>query len=250
MGSVSDGNGRNVYGSPAFVTTRWSVVLAAGASGSPDTQRALAILCETYWHPLYSFARKRGYSVEDAKDLTQGFFARFLEKNDVQDANQNRGRFRNFLLTSFKHFASNERDRWNAQKRGGQIELLNLDVVLAEGKFSAEFAQAKTPEQAYEKQWALTLLDETISSLSREYEAAGKSVYFDHLQMYLPGVISTRTYRETAELLATEEASIRVAVHRLRGRYGKLFRQRIADTLENTDDIEEEIRYLLGVLGD
>jgi RNA polymerase sigma factor (sigma-70 family) len=232
-----------------FATTRWSIVVAASAGASDESRTALAVLCETYWYPLYAFARRRGSSVEQAEDLTQGFFARFLEKNDVQDADCERGRFRTFLLTSFKHFIANEWDRSRAAKRGGKVELVHLDFSTAEGRFATECSPPSTPDQEFERQWAHAVLAETVERLRAEYRAAGKERLFAKIEGFLPGSVDPPTCRACAESLGTTEGAVKMAVHRLRGRYRSVLREVIADTLGPDASVDEEIRYLMSVLG-
>ncbi|MBC8874982.1 MAG: sigma-70 family RNA polymerase sigma factor, partial [Planctomycetes bacterium] len=154
-----------------FVTTHWSLVIAAGQRESPESAAALVTLCTTYWYPLYAFVRRQGYRTEDAQDLTQAFFAKLLEKNYISEADQQRGRFRSFLLASLKHFLANERDYARAQKRGGGRPVISLDFESAESRYCHEPADTMTPERLFERRWALTLLDRVLSRLYDEYAA-------------------------------------------------------------------------------
>ena len=166
-----------------FATTRWSVVLAAGAaSSSSGVHEALATLCETYWYPLYAFLRSRHYGAEDAQDLTQAFFARLLEKQAIRQADPARGRFRSFLLSSLKNFAANERDRAIAAKRGGGVPILSLEIETAEGRFQMEPPSDETPERVFDRRWALALLDRVMSRLTMEMSRNGKPSQFDALK--------------------------------------------------------------------
>ena len=231
-----------------FATTRWSIVLAAGRTDTPSSRDALAALCESYWYPLYAYARRRGYRAEQAEDLAQSFFARFLEKNDVQDADRSRGKFRSFLLVEFKHFLANEYDREHAQRRGGQNEIVSLNANDAERKYNSSVTNGVTPDQEYEKQWALSVLEGVVAQLTDEYAAAGKADLFARLRVFLPGTTGDATYRECGEALSLSEAAVKMAVHRMRKRYRHVLRKRIADTLADPGSVDEEIRYLLDVL--
>jgi RNA polymerase sigma-70 factor (ECF subfamily) len=227
-----------------FATTRWSVVLTASGSPSPTADEALATLCETYWYPLYAFLRSRGYSAEDAQDLTQSFFARLLEKETLRHADPTRGRFRSFLLASLKNFAANERDRTVAARRGGGVPAISLELETAEGRFGMELPSDETPERIYDRHWALALLDRAMSRLSAEAAHSGKPFQFDRLKPYLTGDQPRLSYSETALDLETSEGAVKVAVHRLRRRFRDLVRDEIAQTLSSPDDIDDELRHL------
>src|SRR5947208_4811588 len=170
-----------------FATTRWSLVLAAGRPGDRRSKEALASLCEIYWPPVYSFVRRKGFSADDALDLTQGFFARVIAKNYFHDADPNRGRFRSFLAASVDHFLLNELDRARALKRGGPAPPLSLDVQTAEGHYQIEPHDELTPERLFDYQWALVLLQRVLERLGDGYPAAGKKALFDHLKGFLTG---------------------------------------------------------------
>ena len=228
-----------------FNTTRWSVVLAAGADvSSPAAHQALATLCETYWYPLYAFLRSRGYDAEDAQDLTQAFFARMLEKHAISQADPARGRFRSFLLASLKHFAANERDREMAKKRGGATPIVSLEIQSAEGRFQMEPPTEETPERVFDRHWALTLLNRVMSRLDAETTQSGKRVQFEYLKAYLTGEQPQLSYAETAAHMGMSEGAVKVAVHRLRRRFRDLVRDEIAQTVESPEDVEDELRHL------
>ena len=231
-----------------FATTRWSIVLAAGRADSPSARDALAALCKSYWYPLYAFARRRGYRGDQAEDLTQGFFARFLEKHNVQDADRARGKFRNFLLASFKNFLANEHDRNTAKKRGGEFAFESIDSANAEHRY-ASLPHSLSPEQELEQQWALSMLETVVKQLEAEYTCAGKAPLFSLLKEFLPGSASELTYRQCADSLSVSEAAVKMAVLRLRRRYRQVLREQIADTLPPDGSIDEEIRYLLSIIG-
>lgn len=230
-------------GRDGFATTRWSVVAAAG--GDADERRAaLAVLCETYWYPIYAFARRHERAAEDALDLAQGFFAHLLEGADVARADASRGRFRAYLLGAFKHWLSNERDRARAKKRGG--DALVLDGEDAERRFRAEAAEGDDPERAFERSWARSLLERVLATLRAEYEAGDKGELFERLKPALSG--DAVPYAELARELETNEGALRVAVHRLRRRFGECLRHEIAHTLEDPTEVDEELHGLFEAL--
>jgi RNA polymerase sigma-70 factor (ECF subfamily) len=231
-----------------FVTTHWSVVLAAGKVASSEAQEALEVLCQTYWYPLYSYVRRQGHQPDDAQDLTQEFFARLLEKNYLQSADPERGRFRSFLLSAFKRFLSKERDRERTKKRGGGRKLLPLDFETGERRYNLEPAHEVTAEKIYEQRWALTLLDQVFARLRDELDQAGKQQEFNCLKVYLTGEAGTPSYQEVAAELAMTEGAVKVAVHRLRRRYRALVREEIAQTVAGPGDVDEELRHLFAAL--
>ena len=210
---------------------------------------ALEMLCRAYWYPLYAYIRRSGQSKENAEDLTQAFFSRLLEKNYLDAAEHERGRFRSFLLVALKRFLANEWDRAHALKRGGFQTQISLDTDLAEKKFQSEIRAAEaTPDQAYERRWALTLIEQALSRLRSEFQAAGKSAEFDRLKTFLTADRREIPYAAVARELGLKEPALRVAVHRLRRRYRELFREEIAHTLAEGESVEEELRHLLEVL--
>jgi RNA polymerase sigma factor (sigma-70 family) len=229
-----------------FATTRWTVVMAAGRDRTASL--ALSQLCELYWPPLYSYARRRGYSVEQAQDLTQAFFVRFLEKRDVQAADPHRGKFRSFLLASFKHFLANEYDREHAKKRGGGQQPIAIEVDTAEARYSAEPVDEITPESLFERHWAQGVLDRALAALRVECVKSGKTATFVALSDYLIGEKQKGGYAETAQILGTSEGAIKVTVHRLRRRLRDLLRAEIGATVSTDSEIDEEIQYLIAVL--
>ncbi|HEY5297748.1 MAG TPA: sigma-70 family RNA polymerase sigma factor [Verrucomicrobiae bacterium] len=234
---------------PVFVTTHWSLVLSARDQQSPQSADALEKLCRAYWYPLYAYVRRSGQSKENAEDLTQAFFARLLAKNFLDAAEPERGRFRSFLLVALKRFLANEWDRVRAQKRGGEKIRVPLDTEMAERKFQTEFAGAEiSPDHAYERRWALTLLEQTMSRLRAEFQRAGKISEFDRLKIFLTADKKEIPYANIAAGLQMSESTLRVAVHRLRKRYRELFREEIAHTLAAGESVDEELRHLLAVL--
>ncbi|MFC1763450.1 RNA polymerase sigma factor [Planctomycetota bacterium] len=237
MGSVPPDAGR-------FATTRWSVVLAAGSPSSPHYEQALGTLCETYWFPLYAYLRRRGYDMHQAEDAIQAFFARLLEKNGLHRAQQNRGRFRSFLLASLKNILADEWDRAQAQKRGGQSKVLSLDVATAETRYSFESTDRLSPEKVFERSWALTVLKQAMDQLKTESAAADKIQLFEYLKATLAGDKNSVSYKEVAVKLNMSEGAVKAAVYRLRRRYRELVRQEVSQTVATEEQIEEEIRDL------
>jgi RNA polymerase sigma-70 factor (ECF subfamily) len=233
-----------------FATTHWSMVVSAGGPRSSEASRALAVLCENYWFPLYAFVRRAGYSAEDAQDLTQEFFVRLLTKNYLATADRQRGRFRSFLLGAMKHFLANQERRQGAQKRGGGQTGISLDFHSGEDRYrQIEPADRLTPERLYEKRWAMTLLDLVLSRLRDEFQAAGKSELFDTLKQFLAGGTAKPAYLAVAGQLGMSEGAVKVAVHRLRRRYRKLLEEEIARTIAGPESLEDELRELLAALG-
>jgi len=231
-----------------FATTRWSLVLAAGRDSTGSASAALSELCELYWRPVYAFARRQGHDVQDAEDLTQAFFTRLLEKHVVQAADPQRGRFRSFLLASFKHFVANERDRAHAQKRGSGKVMVGLDFESAEARYAAEPADTLTPEAVFERQWALAILDRVLATLRDECVNAGKADIFDRVRDLLGGDRSPGGYAAIAESLGTTEGAVKVNVHRLRRRYRDLLRAEIEATVSNSSEIDEELGFLMSAI--
>ena len=233
----------------SFRTTHWSIVLAAANQASPNSQEALARLCETYWYPLYAYARRRGHGPPEAEDLTQEFFSRLLEKEYLAGITQEGGKFRSFLLTALKRFLANQWERAQAQKRGGGITIASVNETDAESRYQVEPADEATPEQLFERRWALTLLDQVFHRLQGEYRSSGKTELFDRLQVFLSGDQRLIPYAEVGTSLGMSEGAVKVAVHRLRKRYGELLREEIAQTVSSPQEVDEELRYLVAALG-
>ncbi len=232
-----------------FATTHWSVVLAAGGPDTPQSQAALEQLCRTYWYPLYAYVRRRGYSPEDAQDLTQEFFARLLAKQWVGMADPGRGRFRSFLLSALNHFLANEWNRANAAKRGGGQPHFSLDTASAEMLYAQELGRELNVQEIYERNWALRFLEQVRSRLRQEYAAEGKGDRFELWEQFLPGRESPLGYAEAAARLGVPEGTLKSDVHRLKRRYGELLREEIAHTVAAPEEIDDELRYLVAVLG-
>lgn len=235
-------------GQPFFATTHWSVVLTASKEGTPESAAALENLCGTYWYPLYAYVRRRGYSPEHAQDLVQEFFGRLLQRKWLPRADPHRGRFRSFLLVSMNHFLANEWDRAQAAKRGGGVRFQLLEGANGEQRFADESQLARSPEEVYEQRWAMTLLQTVLARLRAEAGAAGHAEQFEKLEIFLTGEKRTATYAEMATRLGTTEGALKMAAQRLRRRYAELLREEIAHTVERADEVEDEIRHLLGVL--
>ena len=231
-----------------FATTHWSVVLAAGQVESPQAQAALETLCCNYWYPLYAYVRRKGYSPEDAQDLTQEFFARFLARNDMAKASPAKGRFRSYLLGALNHFLSDARDHQQRQKRGGNRPMIAIDLKIGEGRYQREPSHDLSPDRLYERRWALLLLEQVLNRLGQEYAADGKTRQFQQLKEFLTGDKNSASYAGVARALQMSESALRVAIHRLRRRYGELFRLEVAHTVCSPEKVEEEMRYLLTVL--
>lgn len=246
--SLATASSEVAEGRPVFVTTHWSVVLSARKKHSPQSAAALETLCRTYWYPLYAYVRRQGHSPPDAQDLTQEFFARLLQKDYLKAAAREKGRFRTFLIVALKRFLANEWDRVRAQKRGGGQPLLSLDAEIAEERYRIEPVEGATADRIYERRWALTLLDRTMTRLRQEFTAAGKAEEFKRLKACLTAERGDISYAEIAGALGQSEGTVRVVVHRLRKRFREIFREEIAHTVSSAEEIEEEVRYLMGVL--
>jgi RNA polymerase sigma factor (sigma-70 family) len=232
-----------------FVPTRWTLVLAARrGSLSPTAAQALSELCRIYWYPLYAYIRRRGHEAHEAEDLTQEFFLRLLAKNYLADVDRRKGKFRAFLLAAVKHFLANERDRLQAQKRGGREKIVPLDALRAEDRYRREPAHEATPERLFERQWALAVLEQVLTRLQAEFAAAGKQALFDRLKPLLTVERESIGYAQIAAELGMTEGAVKVAVHRLRRRYRQLLQDEIAQTVATPEEIGEEIRYLLSCL--
>jgi RNA polymerase sigma factor (sigma-70 family) len=232
-----------------FVTTRWSIVVAAGAR-TAASEEALATLCRTYWYALYAYVRRCGYDVEQAEDLVQGFFLRVLDREILRHAQPERGRFRSFLLASLKHFMINEYDRARTAKRGGGVAPLTLDITAAEGRYALEPKDALDPERLFERRWAQTLLRQAHVRLRGACVRSGKARLYDQLEPFVSGDDEGVPYRDIASALGMTEGAARVAVHRLRRRFRDLLREEIAHTVDGDAQVEEELRFLRQTLAD
>jgi len=231
-----------------FVTTHWSVVLSARDKSSPGSAEALEALCRAYWSPLYAFVRRQGHDPHEAEDLTQEFFARLLQKDYLHSVAREKGRFRTFLLVSIKRFLANEWDRARALKRGGGKTVLDLDTTAAEAHYQVESKASLSPDALFERRWALSLLEQTMTRLRQDYADAGKLGEFEILKGFLTAEKGEAPYAEASVKTGLSEGAVRVAVHRLRRRYREVFRQQIAHTVDRPEEIEAEVRHLLEVL--
>lgn len=221
-------------------------MLAAGRRHTPQADGALEVLCRTYWFPLYAYIRRRGHTKEDAEDLTQAFFARFLEKNYLEGLSAERGRFRAFLLASLKHLLANERDKAQRQKRGGRAAHLSLDWQTADTQFQVAATGEPGPDRAFDHEWAVALLAKVIERLRAECDAEGRGKQFAELKAFLTAGKGALSHADVARNLGMEETAVRVAVHRLRKRYRQLLRDEIAQTLADPAQVDEEMRALFG----
>jgi RNA polymerase sigma-70 factor (ECF subfamily) len=232
-----------------FPTTHWSVVMRAGTATTEVSMAALDRLCHQYWQPLYYFVRRRGYTEQDAQDLTQGFFARLLDKGLIEAAERERGRFRTFLLTALQNYLTNEWDRMNRQKRGGGQEFLSLELAEnAEAGYQHLPPDTATPDQLYDRRWAQAVLEAVLRRLHEEFDARDGRGRFDVLKEFLFSDRGQTSYADAAARIALSESATKSAIYRLRQRYGELFAEEIAQTVATPDDVDDEIRHLLTVL--
>jgi RNA polymerase sigma-70 factor (ECF subfamily) len=235
-------------GTAQFATTHWSVVLSAGDSASPDSNAALEKLCQTYWYPLYAFVRRNGHASEDAKDLTQAFFERFLQKHYVKAVLQERGRFRTFLLTALRRFLCDQFDHATAAKRGGRTCRVPLDDLNAEARFNQAQAASGSSEEMFDRAWAETVLQSSLARLRASYAAAEQETSFDELKVYLSQPANRAAYAASAQRLGISADAVAMAVMRMRRRYQAAVRAEVADTVSTPAEIDEEMRYLVELL--
>jgi RNA polymerase sigma-70 factor (ECF subfamily) len=229
-----------------FATTRWTLVLAAsdGSSGQAH-EGALDALCQIYWPAVYAFVRRQGHDADEARDLTQEFFARVLEKNYFSQADPDRGRFRTFLLACVRHFLSNERDHRLALKRGGGTAVLSLDAESEERAFQIQARDDQTPERLFDARWVAVLLERALSRVRDDYRAGDRGALFEGLKSHLTADDDAVDHAQAARTLGISEAAVRVAVHRLRRRFREALLAEIADTVTDANTIDDEVRYLL-----
>jgi RNA polymerase sigma-70 factor (ECF subfamily) len=232
-----------------FATTHWSVVLAAGHGESAPAQRALEALCHVYWYPIYAYVRRKGYRPEEAQDLTQEFFAQLIAKEHFRLADRNKGKFRGFLLATLDYFLAREWTRAHRQKRGGQFTFISMDEQPPEERYQLEPADLETPERKFLRQWALTVLKQAMNALQAECKANGKALLFREAKNLISGERYGAAYAQISQNLNMSEGAVRVAVHRLRQRYGELLRCEVAHTVNSEEEVDEELRYLFQVLG-
>jgi RNA polymerase sigma factor (sigma-70 family) len=232
----------------AFVTTRWSVVLAAQGEPSAAVSEALEKLCRIYWWPLYGFIRREGYSSEEAQDLTQGFFARLLERKDLEAVRREKGRLRSYLLTSVKHFVANSHRSATTLKRGEGRVPVSLEELQSRERADLEPADNLTADRVFERRWASTLLEHVLSRLREEYRLAGNASLFEQLQQLLADEADRPSQAEISRNLAMTENAVTQAFYRFRRRYRELLREEIAETVATPGDIQDELRHLVAVL--
>lgn len=245
-----ESNSSNADNGPRrFGTTHWSVVLAAQSPALPESREALENLCRCYWYPLYAYVRRRGHTAHEAQDLTQEFFATLLEKNYLESADRERGRFRTFLLTAVARFLSKQHDRSRAAKRGGGKKALSIDFASGEERYHREPVDTWTAERLFERRWALTLLESVLAQLAERYAAEGKVELFEGLRDYITSDAVGTCYADTASALGMTEGAVKVAVHRLRRRYRGTLREEIAATVGSPDEVDDELNRLFEALG-
>lgn len=231
-----------------FHTTHWSVVLAAGNAADESSAAALEKLCVTYWYPIYGYVRRQGWDVQDAEDLTQSFFAHLLDGPRLATVVPASGKFRSFLLVSLKNFLNNERDRRQALKRGGKVSFISMDQAQGEERFQREAAQFESPDHAFEQGWAVIMIESVLGQLRAEHVHDGKALQFEALQPYLSGDRGGMAYAEMAASFGLSESAVKMAVLRLRRRFGELLRAEIAQTVATADEVDQEIRSLFAAV--
>jgi RNA polymerase sigma-70 factor (ECF subfamily) len=252
---VNGKNGQQGDSGPReFVTTRWSVILSAANLGSEEQKArdALAELCRTYWRPMFSFVRARGYSTEDAQDLTQDFFVTILKDNWLQHADRSRGRFRSLLLRSLQNFLINATEKTHAHKRGGGVEFISWDEWMAETppqlSIPAQALDSLPPERIYDLAWATTVVEHAFQRLREECESKGKLWLFQALSSHLTDERDEVSYAKLSAELEMAETAVKKQLHNMRRRYRSLLRDEVSQTVEDPADVDDEIRYLCAAL--
>jgi RNA polymerase sigma factor (sigma-70 family) len=241
-GSTPSGDGR-------FATTRWGLIAVAREGQSHEARQALSELCRAYWYPIYAYIRRTGHEADAAQDLTQEFFAAWLERDLLQSVAADKGRFRSFLLAACKNFLANHRQQVRALKRGENRMLVSLDLRDAEGRYLREPSHELTAERLYDRRWALTLLENVLARLGAEMEQAGKKPLFDRIAPALLGTGGSAPYAVIGAELGMTEGAVKVAAHRLRGRYRQLLSDEVGSTIDDCERVDEEIRDLFAALG-
>jgi len=244
MATTGNGGDQLPDASGVFATTHWSVVLAAKRSDGLLADDALERLCRIYWPPLYAFIRREGYDAHEAQDLTQEFLSRFVQKEWLGHLQDQRGKFRSFLLTFLKHFLADQRVRASAQKRGGGQPLLSLDACEAEEREALGPVDDLSADQLYDRSWARAVMDETARRLREEYAARGRTALFEQLKELQPGEHGERSYAQIGATLGLTEQAVKNAVHCFRRRYGELLRDEIAQTVDGPGEVESELQHL------
>ena len=231
-----------------FAPTQWSLILHAGGQ-APGSRDALNSLCKSYWYPLYAHVRRSGLDVDSAQDVTQGFFADILSRNDLATLDRARGRFRSWLLASLDHYLSNERARARTWKRGGKARRLSLAEDELEQRYQLDSRREIPPDKAYDRRWAAALIEQVLSQVSEEAARAGRSRLFDAVKKSLMGEVRPGAFRDLATQMGTSESAVYVAAHRLRHRCRALLYQAVAQTVQSPQDVEDEIRHLFASVG-
>jgi RNA polymerase sigma factor (sigma-70 family) len=234
--------------SDVFATTHWSIVLGARQGDLPAATAALERLCRLYWYPLYAFIRRRGADPHEAEDLAQAFFAFLLEKESLRKVDRARGKFRTFLLAALTNFLSNEWDKRQTLKRGGQCQIVSLDETNAEGLYLRDSVESLEPEKLFERRWAMALVDQALMRLKQEHTGGGKGALFAKLEPALTSELPSRALADCAAELGMTEGAVKVALHRLRRRFGEVLRNEIAQTVSSPEEIDEEIRHLFAAI--
>ncbi len=237
-------------GGASFASTHWSIVAQSAQTDVPEAANALAQLCETYWPPIYSFIRRRGYAPSDAEDLTQSFFAYFLRTKAYSRTDRLHGKFRSFLLASVKNFLADNWDREQAIRRGGGYRFVSLDQGTAESFYDVASASDSTAEHLFELRWAKSLTAGALDSLRQELHAEGKARLFEQLKNFLTGGNVLPSYDEASAQTGLPRATVKTHVHRLRQRYREIVRREVARTVSSPHEIDEELRYLCNVLAE
>lgn len=235
---------------PAFPDTLWSKVLALQSGSASEASAALAVLCQSYWYPLYFFVRVRGYGVHDAQDLTQSFFAYLLSHDSFRNVERERGRFRTFLLTCLDNFLVNEWKKRETEKRGGKALVIPWDGLDESPLVELAPAENAAPEKLYDRVWAVAIVNRVIEGVKKEYTRAGRGQHFEMLRHFLPGALPTISYVEAAEKLKMSRTAFDVACHRFRHRFGKVLREEVGQTVRNPTDVDDELQYLLSAWSD
>lgn len=231
-----------------FSTTHWSMVMVSVQGDLPAARAALERLCRSYWYPIYAFVRRRGFDQHEAEDLTQAFFAFLLEKESLRKVDRGKGRFRTFLLAALTNFLANEWDKARTLKRGGQRTIISLDETLSEELYRHDAVESLTPERLFERRWAGALIEQVLALLKSEYAAGGKAGLFAKLELALTGEVPAGAFAEWAAELAMSEGAVKVALHRLRRRFGDVLRTEIAHTVSSAEEIDDEIRHLFAAI--
>jgi len=229
-------------------TTQWSQVLAARDGTDTEARAALESLCQTYWQPLYAYIRHQGADPDEARDLTQGFFAEFLEKDLLADVDPEKGRFRAFLLASLRHFLAHQRRSARTLKKGGGTHTLSLDTDVGEMGYALQSSEQLTPIDVFEQRWATAVLERAMTRLQHDTAATGDAPHFERLTPYLTGTEPQTPYSDVAAALRITEGAVATAVHRLRQRYGKCLRTEIAETVADPSQVDDELRHLLATV--